>query len=327
MKKTILLNISNSEIAHKVRIDSLLSQKLAISRSKIEQLIEDKNIVCNGKILLKKKYLLTPDQQYSIEVTLEEKKTAYELNKFEIPLNIKFEDEHILIIDKESNLIVHPTFGNSGNTLLNAVIDKIDASCYAENFLRPGIVHRIDKDTTGLLVIAKTNIATKELQKMFRKRQIKRVYTAIVWGMPLPINGTIKMPIIRDKNNRMTMKVAKNGEGRLAITHYQTKHVFPNRIASIIECQLETGRTHQIRVHFAAIKNNVIGDKQYGKRLVLSKKLFNANQINNFPRQALHATKLTFQHPITNQDISIKSELPEDIMNLINYLQNTIKKI
>ncbi|CAK8162276.1 Pseudouridine synthase [Candidatus Xenohaliotis californiensis] len=327
MKKTILLNISNFEIVHKVRIDSLLSQKLAISRSKIERLIEDKNIVCNGKILLKKKYLLTPDQQYSIEVTLEEEKTTHELNKLEIPLNIKFEDEHILIIDKESNLVVHPIFGNSDNTLLNAVIDKIDASCYAENFLRPGIVHRIDKDTTGLLIIAKTNIATRELQKMFRERQIKRVYNAIVWGMPLPINGTIKMPIIRDKNNRMTMKVAKNGEGRSAVTHYQTKYVFPNRIASIIECQLETGRTHQIRVHFAAIKNNVIGDKQYGKRLILSKKLFNADQINNFPRQALHATKLTFQHPITNQNISIKSELPEDIVNLINYLQNTVKKI
>ena len=238
-------------------------------------------------------------------------------------IKILYEDKDLIVLDKPSGLVVHPGAGQQNQTLVDFLIKK-----YGKNLSnlsgidRPGIVHRLDKDTSGLLLIAKNNKIHKLLQEKFEKREVNRLYLAIVWGLLNKNSGSFIMNIGRNPKNRKKFSIFKVG-GKRAITKYKVKKNFSN-VASLIECKLLTGRTHQIRVHLSSSGNSIIGDKKYGKNK--SKLLKNVdksliNDIVSFKRQALHAYFLSFIHPIKNNKIQINSKLPIDFSNLIENLK------
>ena len=234
-----------------------------------------------------------------------------------------YEDKDLIVVDKPSGLTVHPGAGQKNRTLVNFLVKK-----YGKNLSnlsgidRPGIVHRLDKDTSGLLIIAKNNKIHKLLQEKFEKREINRLYLAVIWGLLKKNSGSFTMNIGRNPKNRKKFSIFKIG-GKSAITKYKVKKNFSN-VASLIECKLLTGRTHQIRVHLSGSGNSIIGDKKYGKNK--SKLLKNVdksliNQIITFKRQALHAYFLSFIHPIKKNKIELNSKLPNDINTLIEQLK------
>ena len=234
-----------------------------------------------------------------------------------------YEDKDLIVVDKPSGLTVHPGAGQKNRTLVNFLVKK-----YGKNLSnlsgidRPGIVHRLDKDTSGLLIIAKNNKIHKLLQEKFKKREINRLYLAVIWGLLKKNSGSFTMNIGRNPKNRKKFSIFKIG-GKSAITKYKVKKNFSN-VASLIECKLLTGRTHQIRVHLSSSGNSIIGDKKYGKNK--SKLLKNVdksliNQKITFKRQALHAYFLSFIHPIKKNKIELKSKLPNDINALIEQLK------
>ena len=234
-----------------------------------------------------------------------------------------YEDKDLIVVDKPSGLTVHPGAGQKNRTLVNFLVKK-----YGKNLSnlsgidRPGIVHRLDKDTSGLLIIAKNNKIHKLLQEKFVKREINRLYLAVIWGLLKKNSGSFTMNIGRNPKNRKKFSIFKIG-GKSAITKYKVKKNFSN-VASLIECKLLTGRTHQIRVHLSSSGNSIIGDKKYGKNK--SKLLKNVdksliNQIITFKRQALHAYFLSFIHPIKKNKIELNSKLPNDINALIEQLK------
>ncbi len=239
-------------------------------------------------------------------------------------IKILYEDKELIVLDKPSGLIVHPGAGQKNHTLVDFLIKK-----YGKNLSnlsginRPGIVHRFDKDTSVLLLIAKNNKIHKLLQEKFKKREINRLYLAVVWGLLKESSGTFTMNIGRNPKNRKKFSIFKVG-GKKAITKYKVKRIFSN-VASLIECKLLTGRTHQIRVHLSSSGNSIIGDKKYGKNK--SKLLKNVdksliNYIISFKRQALHAYFLSFIHPIKKEKIQLNSKLPNDFNNLIEKLKS-----
>jgi len=238
-------------------------------------------------------------------------------------IKILYEDKDLIVIDKPSGLTVHPGAGQKNRTLADFLIKK-----YGKNLSnlsgidRPGIVHRLDKDTSGLLIIAKNNKIHKLLQEKFKKREINRLYLAVIWGLLKKNSGSFTMNIGRNPKNRKKFSIFKIG-GKSAITKYKVKKNFSN-VASLIECKLLTGRTHQIRVHLSSSGNSIIRDKKYGKNK--SKLLKNVdksliNQIITFKRQALHAYFLSFIHPIKKNKIELNSKLPNDINALIEQLK------
>ena len=238
-------------------------------------------------------------------------------------IRIFYEDKDLIVIDKPSGLLVHPGAGQKVPTLVDFLINK-----YGKNLSnlsgmdRPGIVHRLDKDTSGLLLIARNNKMHKLLQEMFKKREINRLYYAVVWGLLQKNSGIFRMNIGRNPKNRKKFSTFQTG-GKSAITKYKVKRNFSN-IASLIECKLLTGRTHQIRVHLSSSGNSIIGDKKYGKnRSKLTKNVdkYIINFVISFKRQALHAYYLSFIHPIKKEKIKIISKLPNDFNNLINKLK------
>ena len=235
----------------------------------------------------------------------------------DIPLTVVFEDAHLIVIDKPAGLVVHPAVGHAGGTLVNALIAHCgDSLSGIGGVKRPGIVHRLDKDTSGLMVAAKTDAAHNGLAAQFHEHSIERAYKAICWGAPRPREGTIDTQIGRSTSNRQKRAVLKSG-GKHAVTHYAVEAVFGDRlapVASMSECWLETGRTHQIRVHMAHIGHTVIGDPMYGagrraKGLKPDAQAF----LKTFNRQALHAGVLGFEHPVTGTLLNFESELPSDI--------------
>jgi len=234
----------------------------------------------------------------------------------DIPLVVVFEDDHLLIVDKPAGLVVHPAAGNLDGTLVNALLHHCAGKLSGiGGVARPGIVHRIDKDTSGLLVVAKTDPAHEGLSRQFAAHSVERVYTAIVAGVPAPSAGRIEGALARSSANRQKMAIVADGRGKHAVTHFRT--VKPLLKAAQIECRLETGRTHQIRVHMASIGHPLLGDPFYGgakgnQRAVLDEL--------NFRRQALHAATLGFIHPITQAKLSFASALPVDIVDLIGRL-------
>jgi len=233
-----------------------------------------------------------------------------------IALDIVHEDDHLLVVDKPAGLVVHPAAGNLDGTLVNALLHHCAGRLSGiGGVARPGIVHRIDKDTSGLLVVAKTDMAHEGLSAQFKCHSIHRLYTAIVAGLPKPSSGTVDAPLARSSANRKKMTVVEEGRGRRAVTHYRL--VRPLRAAALVECRLETGRTHQVRVHMASLGCPLVGDPVYGRARSDHRELINRL---DFRRQALHAAELGFVHPVSKENLSFKSALPSDMQELLGAL-------
>ena len=234
----------------------------------------------------------------------------------DIPLQIVFEDDHLLVVDKPAGLVVHPAAGNLDGTLVNALLHHCAGRLSGiGGVARPGIVHRIDKDTSGLLVVAKTDVAHEGLAAQFARHSIERRYQAVVAGLPKPVEGSVDAPLARSSANRKKMAIVEGGRGKRAVTHY--KLVRPLRAASLVECRLETGRTHQVRVHMASIGHPLLGDPVYGRSRPEHRELLKRL---GFERQALHAALLGFEHPVSKENLSFKSALPSDIQELLRAL-------
>lgn len=317
--------VSESEIG--IRIDKFLSEKFKeikpeITRSKIQNLLDNKAIECDGNYELNCSQKTKINQHFSIFLS---NTKELSITPKKIDFKIIFEDDDLMVIDKPPYLTVHPGNGNQDHTLLNALLHthQNKLSQIAGEF-RAGIVHRLDKDTSGLMLIAKNDLCHLRLSEMLRDRIIKRSYLAMIYGVIEPKFGTINTDIERSRVNRLKMRIVKNGK-RNAITHYQTLEIFANNLASLVECQLDTGRTHQIRAHFESKKHSLIGDQLYNS----AKKNFgkdlsdNLKEIlQNFPRQALHSYKIEFTHPINHQFLSFKIDLPDDLEQLYQALKN-----
>jgi 23S rRNA pseudouridine1911/1915/1917 synthase len=233
-----------------------------------------------------------------------------------IPLNIVFEDEHLLVVDKPAGLVVHPAAGNLDGTLVNALLHHCAGKLSGiGGVARPGIVHRIDKDTSGLLVVAKTDVAHEGLAKQFAAHSIDRRYLAIVSGVPKAAEGTVDAPLARSATNRKKIAIVEGDRGKRAVTHWERLQVLKG--AALVECRLETGRTHQVRVHMASISHPLLGDPVYGRSGKTHGKLLNELQ---FQRQALHAAELGFTHPVTKHRLSFTSPMPPDMQELLTEL-------
>jgi 23S rRNA pseudouridine1911/1915/1917 synthase len=237
----------------------------------------------------------------------------------DIPLTIVHEDDHLLVVDKPAGLVVHPAAGNYDGTMVNALLHHCAGRLSGiGGVARPGIVHRIDKDTSGLLVVAKTDKAHEGLAAQFARHDVDRRYTAVVGGVPVPPAGRIEGALARSTTNRQKMAIVKDGRGKHAITHFRTVAAFDG--AAQVECRLETGRTHQIRVHMASIGHALLGDAVYGRT---PGKLAPLLRDLAFERQALHAATLGFVHPVTQEKLCFESPLPADMVALIGRLDGT----
>ncbi len=234
----------------------------------------------------------------------------------DIPLTIVFEDDHLLVVDKPAGLVVHPAAGNLDGTMVNALLHHCAGRLSGiGGVARPGIVHRIDKDTSGLLVVAKTDPAHETLSRQFAAHSVERVYVAVVAGTPVPAAGTVTGALARSSANRQKMAIVGEDRGKRAVTHYRSTAAL--RDATQIECRLETGRTHQIRVHMASIGHSLLGDATYGRTPAALRPVLAGL---GFARQALHAATLGFVHPVTQEKLSFHSPLPPDIVDLIGRL-------
>jgi len=323
MNKTIefLINKKNSG----ERLDVFLSKEIiSLTRSYIKKLIEKKNVKLNEVIKTSPSTKLKINDKIIINIIEE---NILKLTPSNIKLDILFEDKDFLIINKPKGMVVHPGAGNYKNTLVNALIYKYKKELSDINgSLRPGIVHRIDKETSGLLVVAKNNLSHSNLGKQFSNHSIKRKYQCLAWGVIRPLNGCIETLISRNKKNRQLMTVS-DINGKKAITNYKTIKVF-NIVdipkISLIECELKTGRTHQIRVHLKYKGTSLLGDKQYGKRNIKFKKINKEffNKLSNLNGQALHAQTLGFIHPTKKKWVSFKSKLPTDFKKTLDLLNN-----
>jgi 23S rRNA pseudouridine1911/1915/1917 synthase len=234
----------------------------------------------------------------------------------DIALEIVFEDDHLLVVDKPAGMVVHPAAGNFDGTLVNALLHHCAGRLSGiGGVARPGIVHRIDKDTSGLLVVAKTDVAHEGLAAQFAKHSIDRRYLAIVAGLPVPASGTIDAAVARSSANRKKMAIVEPGRGKRAVTHYRIVQAL--RHAALVECRLETGRTHQVRVHLASIGHPLLGDPVYGRTRAEHRDVLKRL---NFHRQALHAARLGFIHPVSKENLNFESPLPSDIQELFGTL-------
>ena len=307
------------------RIDIFLTENTnQFTRSFLKKLIKNKQVKLNGHLLLSQSTKIKYKDKIEINF-IKARKSG--ILPTEIKLNIIFEDKDLLVINKPKGMVVHPGAGNYENTLVNALLFKYKKNLSDLNGeLRPGIVHRIDKDTSGLLVIAKNNLAHAKLAEQFSKHIIKRKYLCLTWGVVRPLIGKINTLISRDKKNRQLMTVSDT-RGKKAITNYKTLKVFNIKDIpkiSLIECELETGRTHQIRVHLKYKGTSLLGDKQYGKKNLKFKKIDNYFflLLNKISGQALHAKTLEFFHPKTKKWMKFNSELPDVFQKMLNFLEN-----
>ncbi len=234
----------------------------------------------------------------------------------DIPLRVVFEDEHLLVVDKPAGLVVHPAAGNPDGTLVNALLHHCGGTLSGiGGVARPGIVHRIDKDTSGLLVVAKTDVAHEGLAKQFAAHSIDRRYLAIVAGLPKTAEGIVDAPLARSSTNRKKISIVEGSRGKRAITHWRRLQILQD--AALVECRLETGRTHQVRVHMASLGHPLLGDPVYGRSGRSSRELLKRL---NFHRQALHAAELGFTHPVTKHRLSFASGMPADMQELFTAL-------
>jgi 23S rRNA pseudouridine1911/1915/1917 synthase len=323
MEKKIF-NFTTDNHSAESRIDKFLQIRFKnVSRTRLQNLIRDGNVQLNNKTINETSKKLKEND--NIKVYFPEPKETH-IKPYKMPLDILYEDDDIIIINKSTGIVVHPGAGNYEKTLVNALLFKYKNKLSGiGGKLRPGIVHRIDKDTSGVIVVAKNDNAHVNLSKQFSDHTIKRSYEALIWGVLKPRNGKINEKISRSTKNRQLMAVRKD-KGKIAITNYKTIEVFQNLNIpkiSLIECQLETGRTHQIRVHMNFKGNPILGDRSYGKSKTKFKKidLMIEKQINNFKRQALHAKSLGFLHPRTKKEIFFEAKRPKDLDDIIKSLR------
>ena len=308
------------------RLDIFLHKNLKpYSRSFIKKIINDNGVKINEKYENAQSYKVKPKDL--IQISFVEKEINLIPKK--IKLDIIYEDEDLIVINKQMGVSVHPGAGDFKNTIANGLAFRFKELSNLNGKLRPGIVHRLDKDTTGLLLVAKNNNTHAQLAEQFEKHSIIRTYWALVWGNPRPLNSRIETLIVRSDRNRQMMMVSEN-KGKKAITNYKTLEVFNNQNIpriSLIECQLETGRTHQIRVHMKYKKNSIVGDQIYGKKLPKFKNIDkNLDKIlKGINRQMLHAKSISFFHPIRKENLSFDTKLPKDMNNLINMLKTKSK--
>ena len=311
-----------------LRIDIFINKKnIELSRTRIKNLILNSNVMLNGSTLIDPSKKIAEGDNISIIIP-EPKKLSLKPYKFK--LNIIHEDSDLIVINKPAGIAMHPAPGNYDNTIVNALIDyDKDSLSNIGDELRPGIVHRIDKDTSGLIVVAKNNKTHEDLSKQFNEHTITRVYQLLIWGKIRPSKGKIDTFIKRSSRNRQMME-ASLIKGKKAITNYETLEIFENEKSptlSLIECKLETGRTHQIRVHMNYLGNSILGDTKYKKKY---KKIKNIdiklnNLITNLNRQFLHAKTLGFVHPKTNEEMVFSSILPQELEIILKTLRNINK--
>lgn len=307
-----------------MRIDKWLMNKIQnASRTKLQAAAEAGCIQVNGKPI-KSNYKIKPGDD--VRILLPEPPRDTEIYPENIPLDIVFEDEHLLIVNKKAGMVVHPGCNNYSGTLVNALAYHAGTLPQKDTNHRPGLVHRIDKDTSGLLVVGKTEFVLSHLGNQFFHHNIHRRYLALVWGEFENTEGTIRGYMARDPSDRRRSKHFENEEdGKLAITHY--KVLEPFYFASLVECRLETGRTHQIRAHMASQGHPIFSDAMYGGREIrkgtaLPKfKQFIENAFDMMPRQALHAAELGFIHPVTGKEMLFTAPLPEDFSQLLNKIR------
>ncbi len=302
------------------RVDRYLAEAFATaSRARMKSLIEERRVTRDGVVITQPAEKVVAGAEYAVVLP---PPVAAQPQPQSIPFPILYEDDDLLVLDKPAGLVVHPAPGNEDGTLVNALL----AHC-GDNLpgiggeKRPGIVHRLDKETSGVMVVAKTELALANLSAAFATRDLDRAYLALCWGMPMPSSGEIEGAIGRDPRDRKRMALVARG-GKDALTRYRTLAVRHLAVA-LLECRLATGRTHQIRVHLAAKGHPIVGDPVYLKRIPVAAKALPVDLkhlLLDFPRQALHAHRLGFRHPRTGQELSFTTAPPEDMQALLRAL-------
>jgi len=309
---------------HGMRLDKFLAMKVhELSRTRLQDLIERNCVLVDQEAVEGAAFKVKAGQH--IEVTIPPVVEAYPSPQ-NIPLDVVFEDKDVIVINKPAGMVVHPAPGNPEGTLVNALLNHCGESLSGINGVRrPGIVHRLDKETSGLLIAAKNDQAHQSLAHQLATREMGRCYIALVWGMVIPPEGTIEGSIGRDARHRQRMALRK--DGKFARTHYNALKFFGN-IASLVECRLDTGRTHQIRVHLTTKGFPLIGDPLYGKQPQSLPPFLKTYITEQWPmaRQALHAKELSFIHPTTHEKLHFSTHLPEDMRNLIHVLESLLMK-
>ncbi|WP_374524457.1 RluA family pseudouridine synthase [Sphingopyxis sp.] len=311
-----ILTVTLLDSAAGLRLDRALAEALPdLSRERLKTLIKGGRVADAGGTIL-----WDPSAKAAAPATLALRLPApapAHNAAQDMGLVIAFEDEHLIVVDKPAGMVVHPAAGNLDGTMVNALLHHCAGQLSGiGGVARPGIVHRIDKDTSGLIVAAKHDKAHEGLAKQFAAHSIDRRYLALATGRPMPANGTVNAALGRSSTNRKKMAVVAEGRGKHAITHYRT--IEPLKGATLVECRLETGRTHQVRVHMAHIGHPLVGDPVYGR---VKKPLSDLLKARNFARQALHAAHLGFIHPVTGNRVALDSELPQDMRELLDELR------
>jgi len=296
------------------RLDRALAAAVpTLSRERLKSLIRSGAVEAEGKAVRDPATKVRGEEALRLAVP---EPTPAHNEAQDIPLTIVFEDEHLLVVDKPAGLVVHPAAGNFDGTLVNALLHHCAGQLSGiGGVARPGIVHRIDKDTSGLLVVAKTDVAHEGLAKQFAAHSIDRRYLALVNGTPRTSEGIVDAPLARSATNRKKIAIVEGPRGKRAVTHW--KRLQNLKDAALLECRLETGRTHQVRVHLASLGHPLLGDPVYGRSGKTHGKLLNELQ---FHRQALHAAELGFTHPVTRRRLSFSSPMPTDMQELFNAL-------
>ena len=299
------------------RLDKALAEASGLSRERVKALMGEGRVSLDGKPVSQAS--LKPAAGTPFEIRVPET-TPAEAQAQDIPLSVVYEDEHLIVVDKPAGLVVHPAAGNLDGTLVNALLHHCAGQLSGiGGVARPGIVHRIDKDTSGLLVVAKTDAAHEGLARQFADHSIERAYLAVVAGLPVPPTGTIRGWIGRSDHDRKKMAVLHelNKRGKHAVTHFRTLETFTG--CALVECRLETGRTHQVRVHMTSIGHPLLGDPAYGRTPPRLRPIL--EQLH-FARQALHAAVLGFIHPVTGAELRFESTLPADMTGLLVELES-----
>ena len=303
------------------RLDKALSSLCQeFSRSQIQKAIKNGRLVLNDQIISNLSSRVKEND--AVEINIEEEVPEH-IEPTNIPLDIVYEDEDLIVINKNSSMTVHPGAGNHNDTLVNALLYYSQNLSDVGGEVRPGIVHRLDKTTSGLMVVAKNNQAHVHLAEQIESRNLVRRYKALAWGMLKQTEGTIDMPIGRSTSDRKRMTTLKNGGGKSAVTHYKVLEIIRGGLFSLVECKLETGRTHQIRVHMSHIGHSIVGDQTYGN---------NARKIHGCPdnlkedllkmdHQALHSFYMSFDHPKTGEKMEFEQDIPEDYKDLLSFIR------
>lgn len=299
-------------------LTALMQPHMELSRVRVQALIKAGHLTHKGKPVPDGADACVSGDIYDLDVPVQAEPGVAQAE--DIPLDIVYEDEDVIVINKPAGLVVHPAAGNYSGTLVNALLfHRAEALSGIGGVQRPGIVHRLDKDTSGLMVVAKHDVAHQKLSKQFEKRSLSRTYLALVWGVPMPREGVVDAPISRSPNDRKKMAVVQGGKP--ARTHYVVEKVLAAGALSLIRCTLESGRTHQIRVHMTHIGHPLVGDQTYSntRRRKLPEPY--ASAVRDFPRQALHAVELHFISPKTNEMLQFGADLPQDMRELLEQLE------